>query len=622
MKKHIYILLIILWLITSCGTSDSASPLTDTPITAETAAPINTDNSTSTPQTTATLSLSETKTPNPSENATHTDTPTTTATPSSVPPFSGSGGGVLAFVRTHENGWGIYIMNADGSDERQILNHGQALAYPEWSPDGSQIAFHKHQSNTVWSINVMDADGRNERRLTHTEARDAAPVWSPDGTKIAFSRDGDILVMSADGNDQKALTDDLVFDNVGDWSPDGSQIVFTSESDGNTEIFIMAADGSNRQRLTNNAAEDWWPVWSPENAQGEEQIAFMSNRDGDWEIYVMNTSGESVRQLTDNTTDDSGPAWSPDGEQIAFSSNRDTAILYDTEIYIMNANGSNQQRITEKAGMEWGIDWQPAAAQESNQTESTPQAETAELPNLRITIIYDNYLYDERLTQGWGFSALVEYGDHVLLFDTGGSGETLLNNMELLGIEPKMIETVVISHEHGDHTGGLISLLEVTNRPTVYMLASSSAALKNRVASFTDVIEVTESIEIIPGIYSTGKVISTPPEQGLAIQTESGIVIITGCAHPGISRMVHRGRSAVQPGSEVVYGPVALVIGGYHMAHASSDQVERVIADLRSLGVVKVCPTHCTGDTAIAMFAEAFGDDYIQGGAGQVINIP
>jgi Tol biopolymer transport system component/pimeloyl-ACP methyl ester carboxylesterase len=295
-----------------------------------------------------------TATPSPTDTIPPpTRTPRPTPTPR--PPLSGSGGGVLAFVRTRESGWGIYVINADGSDQRQILLHGEALAYPEWSPDGSQILFHKHQSDEIWSINVMDADDSNERRLTHTETQDAAPVWSPDGSQIAFTRDEDIWVMNADGSDQRLLMDDPVASSGPDWSADGREIVFESGRHGNTEIYVMDSDGSNLRRLTNNEAEDWWPTWSPDGSQ----IAFMSTLDGDWEIYVMDANGGNLRQLTDNAVDDRGPAWSPDGTRIAFVSNRATGLPNDTEIYVMNADGSDVQQIIEKRGFEWGVDWRP-----------------------------------------------------------------------------------------------------------------------------------------------------------------------------------------------------------------------------------------------------------------------
>lgn len=546
---------------------------------------------------------------------TPTRTPRPTATPR--PPLSGSGGGVLAFVRTGESGWGIYAINADGSEERRLLFHHEALAYPEWSPDGRQIAFHKHQSDEVWSINVMDADGHNEKRLTDSETQDAAPVWSPDGSQIAFTRDEDIWLMNADGSDPRLLMDDPVASSGVDWSPDGSQIVFESGRQGNTEIYVMDADGTNLRRLTHNEAEDWWPTWSLDGSQ----IAFMSTLDGDWEIYVMDADGGKLQQLTENTVDDRGPAWSPDGTRIAFVTNRDTGLPNDTEIYVMNADGTDPQRITEKTGFEWGVDWRPDVAQEADLPAPTPTTRARDIEGLRITIVYDNYLYDERLTSEWGFAALVEYKDTVLLFDTGGSA-TLMDNMHTLGIDPKTIQAVVLSHEHGDHIGGLLALLAEADHPTVYLLSSFPRGFRNHVAALTDVVEVTEALEISPDIYTTGTVAGDVQEQALAVRTDEGTVIITGCAHPGVASMVRRGRSSLLPASDGEHAPVALVVGGFHLASEWRQQIQRVITDLQSLDVRRVCPTHCTGDTAIAMFAEAFGDGFISGGAGRVITLP
>jgi TolB protein len=241
--------------------------------------------------------------------------------------------------------------------------------------------------------------------------------------------------------------------------------------------------------------------------------------------------------------------------------------------------------------------------------------------DLRITIIYDNYLQDDRLTAEWGFAALVEYADHILLFDTGGS-DTLMNNMHLLSIDPMTIEVVVLSHEHMDHIGGLLPFLAEVNQPTVYLLASFPADFKNSVAFLTEVVEVTHAMKIYPDIYTTGEVIGGVKEQALAIRTDEGTVIITGCAHPGIVGMVRQGRSILQPEDSVALAPVALVVGGFHLAHENSNQIERLIADLQALDVERVIPTHCSGDIAIALFAEEFDDGYIPGGAGQIITLP
>jgi 7,8-dihydropterin-6-yl-methyl-4-(beta-D-ribofuranosyl)aminobenzene 5'-phosphate synthase len=241
--------------------------------------------------------------------------------------------------------------------------------------------------------------------------------------------------------------------------------------------------------------------------------------------------------------------------------------------------------------------------------------------DLRLTIIYDNTAFDNRLTPEWGFAVLVEFGDHTVLFDTGGSS-TFMDNMHLLGIDPKIVGAVVLSHEHGDHTGGLHSFLSEADQPVVYLLEGFSRSFKRVVSARTEVVEVSSSMEIFPGIFTTGQIYGGGVyEQGLAIDLGNEIVVITGCAHPGVVRMTRRGRSAVQPGTNVEYKPIALVIGGFHLMGSSRNQVEAIIEDLRELGVKQVSPTHCTGDDVIEIFAQILGGDYIMGGAGRIITI-
>jgi 7,8-dihydropterin-6-yl-methyl-4-(beta-D-ribofuranosyl)aminobenzene 5'-phosphate synthase len=231
-----------------------------------------------------------------------------------------------------------------------------------------------------------------------------------------------------------------------------------------------------------------------------------------------------------------------------------------------------------------------------------------------LTVVYDNAAYDPRLREEWGFAVLVEYGDHTLLFDAGGDGPTLLENMAQLGLDPRAIEVVVLSHVHGDHTGGLQDLLDMGVRPTVYVPAAFPTSFKNSVRSRTDLVEVTGPLEILPGVHSTGQLRAAVTEQALVVETPEGIVVITGCAHPGLVGMVRQAR-------EVVQGEIALVIGGFHLGEARQSQIESIIADVRDLGVRQVSPTHCTGERAIAMFADEYGDNYIQAGAGRVIII-
>jgi len=173
-------------------------------------------------------------------------------------PLDGRGGGVITFASDRDGRLAIHVMNADGSDQRRLTDFADMEAYPDWSPDGKQIAFHAHHGSRIWSIHVMNADGSNRRRLTDSETRDAAPVWSPDGTQIVFSRDGDVWVMNVDGSDQRQLTTDPAGGNFADWSPDGTQIVFCSERDGNWKVYVMAADGTEPQRLTDDDSGEYF----------------------------------------------------------------------------------------------------------------------------------------------------------------------------------------------------------------------------------------------------------------------------------------------------------------------------------------------------------------------------
>jgi Tol biopolymer transport system component len=160
--------------------------------------------------------------------------------------------------------------------------------------------------------------------LTRLMVKNAAveddPDWSPDGSKLAFisDRTGDVevFVMDADGSNVDQLTDSAGEDWHPDWSPDGSQILFTSKRNGTWDVFVMDADGSNVSQLTPTNEDEWRPTWSPDGSQ----IAFAGMRQGRWHIFVMDADGSNVRQITDSTSDDFEPVWSPNGDRLAYAS--------------------------------------------------------------------------------------------------------------------------------------------------------------------------------------------------------------------------------------------------------------------------------------------------------------
>jgi len=234
---------------------------------------------------------------------------------------------------------------------------------------------------------------------------------------------------------------------------------------------------------------------------------------------------------------------------------------------------------------------------------------------LTITVLYDNIAHDARLQTDWGFACLVEGLEQPLLFDTGGKGDILLGNMRALGLDPQAVRTLVLSHAHGDHTGGLAAFLAENPDVTVYLPQSFPAGIKDTVRQAgATLVEVTEAQKIATGAHTTGELGGQIREQALALETTRGLIVITGCAHPGIVEMVRQAQA--EPG-----GDVYMALGGFHLRDANAGQISTMIADLQALGMQRIAPSHCTGDAARRAFAEAFGADYLESGVGQVFVI-
>jgi 7,8-dihydropterin-6-yl-methyl-4-(beta-D-ribofuranosyl)aminobenzene 5'-phosphate synthase len=212
---------------------------------------------------------------------------------------------------------------------------------------------------------------------------------------------------------------------------------------------------------------------------------------------------------------------------------------------------------------------------------------------MKVTIIYDNTLIKEGLNPDWGFSALVEVENTpVILFDTGGDGDILLSNMEVLKIDPASVEEVFISHPHFDHIGGLAGFLSRNNKVKVWV-PPSLRGVKNA----KEVVTVKGPTELHGGVYSTGELEEI--EQSLCVKTEKGIVVVAGCSHPKMEGIL---KAASQFGN--VYG----IIGGLHGTPPEPLK-----------GLKLICATHCTQhkEEIKALYPEA----YIEGGAGKIIEI-
>lgn len=232
---------------------------------------------------------------------------------------------------------------------------------------------------------------------------------------------------------------------------------------------------------------------------------------------------------------------------------------------------------------------------------------------MSITIAYDNNRYDDRLEMAWGFSCVVEIAAGTILFDTGGDGSMFLRNMEKLGLDPGGIDLVVLSHIHRDHVGGLEAFLKCNSDVPVYLPESFPQSFKDGVRSHgARMEEVGGPRELLPGAHSTGELDGGIREQSLVVETEGGVLVITGCAHPGIVNSVRKAK-------EIGGSDVHVVLGGFHLRGASTAQIESVVESFVQLGVEKVAPCHCTGENARSLFHQRYGDNYIESGVGRRI---
>ena len=230
-----------------------------------------------------------------------------------------------------------------------------------------------------------------------------------------------------------------------------------------------------------------------------------------------------------------------------------------------------------------------------------------------ITVVFDNNPYREELTTSWGFACFIRGPEKTILFDTGGSSAVLLGNMQRLGIDPKDIDIVVLSHIHGDHVGGLEGLLKANLDVEVYLPATFPLGFKDFLThAGIKALEVNDPVRICKGIYSTGVQGSWMKEQALIISTDRGLIVVTGCAHPGIVKILKTAK-------ELIADQIFLVIGGFHLDAMRKAQLEEIIANFRKLGVEKIGPCHCTGELARQTFKQEYGNDFLDVGVGRLI---
>lgn len=235
---------------------------------------------------------------------------------------------------------------------------------------------------------------------------------------------------------------------------------------------------------------------------------------------------------------------------------------------------------------------------------------------LRFTVLYDNYLHQEGTKPDWGFSCLIEGAEKTILFDTGTDPQILKHNIEALKVDLRKVDLVVLSHDHGDHVGGMPTVLAIKPDVTVYYPVSFPAEIGAKArAAGAETRTVDKPVAICEHVFVTGEMGVQIKETSLVLDTPGGLVVVTGCSHPGIVGILERAR-------EIVDKPIQLVFGGFHLGNMPDAQVQKIIADFKRLGVERCGATHCTGDRPIALFKAAFGDKYVPVGTGRVIEVP
>lgn len=275
--------------------------------------------------------------------------------------------------------------------------------------------------------------------------------------------------------------------------------------------------------------------------------------------------------------------------------------------------------------------------------------------SVRLTTLSENTALKKDMVAEWGLSILIETDRRKILFDTG-AGVAAERNADTLGIDLSAIDLMVLSHGHGDHTGGLRRILKKTkskdivchpdiwdakyamrrNNKFAYIgVPFAREELEHLGAQFTYAVDPTE---LYPGIHTTGEVpmvtayekiepnlfvekkstLAPDPlkdDLSLIIRTDQGLVIILGCSHRGVVNIIGQARNVT--GEDRVH----TVIGGTHLMMASDSRIRKTIRDLKKFDIKKIGVSHCTGFKAAACMAEAFGKSFFLNNAGSRIDV-
>lgn len=240
-------------------------------------------------------------------------------------------------------------------------------------------------------------------------------------------------------------------------------------------------------------------------------------------------------------------------------------------------------------------------------------ARTGAERGFQITVLYDNTTHTPETKASWGFACMIEGREKNILFDTGGDALILRQNAEVLHMDLGKADIVVLSHNHGDHSKGMPAVLERKKGLRILLPKDTPDALLDSIKDAGSRPErVSAAMQIDPRVFLVPTEGNGVSEISLALLTADGAMVVTGCAHPGV---VHIVRQA----GEVAGRKITALLGGFHLLNDPPEKVDRIIADLKELGVRRCSATHCTGDKAIARFQQSFAENFLPAGVGATI---